>query len=306
MQKKWMLLFLLVGCSNVKSIKSEQTSIQTARAAEEQVAKPINQFQYNPLNLIINPGKVHFFQIPIQSTNVKFNITCRDEKVEVFQKDNKLMGVILESYFSNLKPFECHIHVDGKKYLFATVTVKYFKYPEERIKVDQKKIELSAPDLERVNREQLMLNKIYTEKSDGPYFMEPFISPLDSYVTSYYGKRRVFNNKKKSQHLGIDFRAQVGVPVPSSNSGKVVYSGDLFFTGYTVILYHGLDIYSVYGHLSKLYVKGGEMVKRGQLLGLSGNSGRVSGPHLHWGVKIRGNYIDGFSLIDETQKLAKK
>jgi murein DD-endopeptidase MepM/ murein hydrolase activator NlpD len=216
------------------------------------------------------------------------------------------MGVILESYFSNLQPFECHIHVDGEKYLFATVSVKYFKYPEERIKVDQKTIELSAPDLERVNREQLMLNKIYTEKSDGPYFMQPFISPLDSYVTSYYGKRRVFNNKKKSQHLGIDFRAQVGVPVPSTNSGKVVYSGDLFFTGYTVILYHGLDIYSVYGHLSKLYVKAGEMVNRGQLLGLSGDSGRVSGPHLHWGVKIRGNYIDGFSLIDETQKLAKK
>ncbi len=305
MQNKWyLLLVLILGCARVKPMNSK-TEQPLKETPEISVAVPKKTFQFQPLKLKINPGKVHFFRIPIAETDASLKLTCRDEKIEVFKKDNKIMGVILESYFSNLKSFECHIYIRNEKYLFAQVDVEYFKYPEERIKVDQKTIELSLKDQERVNREQLMLNKIYTEKSDGPYFFEPFISPLDSYVTSYYGKRRVFNNKKKSQHLGIDFRAQVGVPVPATNSGKVVYAGDLFFTGYTVILYHGLDIYSVYGHLSKLMVNAGDFVSRGQLLGNSGDSGRVSGPHLHWGVKIRGNYIDGFSLIDETQKLTK-
>jgi murein DD-endopeptidase MepM/ murein hydrolase activator NlpD len=172
--------------------------------------------------------------------------------------------------------------------------------------VDQKKIELSARDQARVQREQIMLNKIYTEKSSQPYFNESFETPLKSFVTSYYGKKRVFNNMKKSQHLGIDFRAKIGVAIPSTNSGQVVFAGDLFFTGLTVIIYHGLDIYSVYGHLSRLDVRDYEMVKKGQVIGLSGASGRVSGPHLHWGVKIRGNYIDGFSLISESQKVLAK
>ena len=150
-----------------------------------------------------------------------------------------------------------------------------------------------------------MLNKIYASSIPDFLYSTSFIHPLDSLVTSQYGNKRVYNKHKKSQHLGIDYRAAIGDKVPAANAGKIVFSGDLFFTGWTVIIDHGLDIFTVYGHLSKTLVKDGEMVKRGQLIGLSGNTGRTSGPHLHWGTKVQGQYIDGFVLVEESKKYFK-
>ena len=113
------------------------------------------------------------------------------------------------------------------------------------------------------------------------------------------------NNKKRSQHLGNDFRAKIGVKIPVSNRGKVVYVGDLFYTGGVVIVDHGLNIFSLYAHLSKTLVTTGTIVNRGDIVGLSGATGRVSGPHLHWGIKINGHNADGFSLVEESKKQYK-
>ena len=134
-------------------------------------------------------------------------------------------------------------------------------------------------------------------------FNEPFEVPLDSYITSHYGNRRLFNNKKRSQHLGNDFRAAVGVPIPVANKGKVVFTGNLFYSGNVVIVDHGLNIFTAYGHLSKINVQEGMIVNKGTIVGLAGKTGRVSGPHLHWGVKINGSWIDGFSLVEESKKM---
>ena len=112
-------------------------------------------------------------------------------------------------------------------------------------------------------------------------------------MTSVYGTRRLFNNVRKSQHLGIDYRAKVGVPIPSSNKGKVVLAQNLFYTGNTVILDHGLGVFTLYGHLNKILVKKGDLVNRRQILGEAGKTGRVTGPHLHWGVKVNGHWVNG-------------
>jgi murein DD-endopeptidase MepM/ murein hydrolase activator NlpD len=129
---------------------------------------------------------------------------------------------------------------------------------------------------------------------------------MNTAVTSFYGTKRVYNKQKKGQHLGIDYRAAIGDKVPTANAGKVVFSGDLFYTGGTVIIDHGLDIFSVYGHLSKTLIEAGRLVERGEVIGLSGNTGRTSGPHLHWGVKVQGQYIDGDVMIKETKKAFKE
>ena len=94
---------------------------------------------------------------------------------------------------------------------------------------------------------------------------------------------------------------KVGLPIPSSNNGKVLYVGNLFYTGNVVIIDHGVNLFTVYAHLSKIMVKTGDSVEQGQILGLAGKTGRVSGPHLHWGVKLHGFNIDGFSLVEESQ-----
>ena len=130
--------------------------------------------------------------------------------------------------------------------------------------------------------------------------------PLNSVITSIYGIKRTYNKQHKGQHLGTDFRAPIGEKIPASNRGKIVFSGDLFYTGWTVIIDHGLDIFTVYGHLSKTLVEAGQIVQKGDLIGLAGNTGRSSGPHLHWGVKIQGQYIDGIDLSEQTKKQFKE
>jgi murein DD-endopeptidase MepM/ murein hydrolase activator NlpD len=180
------------------------------------------------------------------------------------------------------------------------------EYKSEKLKVDFKKIKLSPEDQKRADNEQEILNQIYASSVSSFLFKSSFEEPMSSAVTSVYGTRRIYNKQKKGQHLGIDYRAAIGDKVPATNSGKVVFAGDLFYTGNTVIIDHGLDIFSVYGHLSKTVVESGKFVEKGEVIGHSGNTGRTSGPHLHWGVKIQGQYIDGMVLINETKKVFSK
>jgi murein DD-endopeptidase MepM/ murein hydrolase activator NlpD len=216
------------------------------------------------------------------------------------------LAFVMESYFSDLSPYSCHVQSSGKKIFEIKFVVKERIYLAEKLKVDSKKIKLSPEAEKRVAEEQVVLNKIYQSSIPDFLFTESFGQPMDSVVTSVYGTKRVYNKQKKGQHLGIDYRAAIGDKVPASNAGKIVFSGDLFYTGWTVIIDHGMDIFTVYGHLSKTLVDQGDIVKRGDLIGLSGNTGRTSGPHLHWGTKVQGQYIDGFVLIEESKKYFRK
>jgi murein DD-endopeptidase MepM/ murein hydrolase activator NlpD len=108
----------------------------------------------------------------------------------------------------------------------------------------------------------------------------------------------VFNGEPRAPHNGADLRAKTGTPIRSANRGRVVLAKELFFTGNTVIVDHGLGIYLLYAHLSRIDVKPGATVDNGQVIGLSGATGRVTGPHLHWGVRIQGARVNPFSLVD--------
>lgn len=250
--------------------------------------------------MTISPGEIRWLEMELESNNVK--LFCRNNEVKLQKENSKYSAIVMETYFSNLKPFKCAFKDDKKILASIDFTVKKKKYLSEKLKVDPKRIKLSPEDQKRVDDEQIQLNKIYASSLDKIQFSSSFTRPLPSHITSVYGTRRVYNGHKIGQHLGVDFRAAIGEPVPSTNAGKVVYAGDLFYTGWTVIIDHGLDIFSVYGHLSKTNVVAGQFVEKGEVIGLSGNSGRTSGPHLHWGMKVQGQYIDGLVLIEETNK----
>ena len=252
----------------------------------------------------IRPGEARLMEFDIPDHNVRFY--CRDQELKIHKKNQKARVVVVESYFSDMRPFNCYLKQEDQNLyeIFFKVTEKEFK--AEQLRVDSKRIKLSPKDQRRADAEQLVLNKIYASSLDSFLFSESFQSPLKSHITSVYGTRRVYNKQKKGQHLGTDFRAAIGDKVPTTNTGKVVFAGDLFYTGGTVIIDHGLEIFSVYGHLSKPLVEAGQIVKRGDVIGLSGNTGRTSGPHLHWGVKVQGQYIDGMALVEESKKLFKE
>lgn len=248
----------------------------------------------------IRPGEVRWMEFPIEGEDSK--LFCRDVELK-FVKEKKVgYAFVMESYFSDLSPFKCRVQRAGKITYEVGFTVEDRQYKAEVLKVDPKKIKLDPKDEARVVKEQMMLNQIYASSVPMFLFTTSFAQPMESVVTSVYGTKRVYNNQKKGQHLGIDYRAAVGDKVPTTNGGRVVFAGDLFYTGWTVIIDHGMDIFSVYGHLSKTLVEAGQEVKRGDLIGLSGNTGRTSGPHLHWGTKVQGQYIDGFVLIEESKK----
>jgi murein DD-endopeptidase MepM/ murein hydrolase activator NlpD len=280
-------LILFFSCSQITTLKPRENESKK----EDKI-----------LSMTLHLGQVSLFKYHLKNNEKKVTgFVCDNKKQYYFIVNNTLQALMFENYFGQPRQYECYLQVNGEKKVVAHVSVLEFDYPSEKLNVDPKRVFLSKKDQARVDREQVMLNKIYATKSNSIYFKNPFILPLESFITSDYGKKRVFNNAKKSQHLGTDFRAAVGEPIPVSNDGKVVFAGDLFYTGLTVIVHHGFDIFSVYGHLSKLKSQKGDFVRRGDVIALSGATGRVSGPHLHWGVKISGQYVDGVSLVKSTQ-----
>ena len=230
-------------------------------------------------------------------------LKCRDDIIKHAEWKNGLrQAYVAESYFSPQETHACTLGKEGQARPLVSFTVKKKKFPEERLKVDFRKIKLNPKDQARAEKEQVVLNALYKKSATTPYFTTAFKPPLESTITSIYGMRRVYNKKHRSQHLGTDFRAPIGVPIPVANRGRVMFAGDLFYTGGTVIVDHGMDIFTVYGHMSEVKTQEGQIVNQGDIIGLAGNTGRSSGPHLHWGVKIHGNYVDGYSLIDETKR----
>ena len=169
-------------------------------------------------------------------------------------------------------------------------------YPTTKLTVEEKFVQLNPRDQARAIREAEELKGIFSAVSNEILWDRPFSVPIPGGKGSNFGHRRVFNGEPRAPHAGADLKATTGTPIHSTNRGRVALAKDLFFTGKTVIIDHGLGIYSLYAHLSRIDVKNGAVVENGQLVGLAGATGRVTGPHLHWGVRAQGARIDPFSL----------
>ena len=153
-----------------------------------------------------------------------------------------------------------------------------------------------ADTLKRIDLEKAAKTAAYNATSPHALWSGPFQQPLDSVITEPFGVRRMFNDQLLSEHHGVDFRAAPGTPVLAANSGTVRLARDLFFEGNCVILDHGQGLSTIYMHFSKFTVHEGDHVERGQQLGESGATGRVTGPHLHVSVLWRGVALDLLSL----------
>ena len=197
------------------------------------------------------------------------------------------------------KGYHCELEVGSQHYPLFSLAVEDFSFQQEHLNVAKKHVRLSQQDLARWHREVAMQKRVYASGVPRPYFRQPFIRPLESALTSPYGLKRIFNNSRESWHSGTDFRAAVGEPIPAANRGRVVFVGDLFFNGKTVIIDHGLNIFTMSCHLSEIKVAQGSIVERGAIIGLAGATGRVTGPHLHWGVKVDGQWVSGLPFIAE-------
>jgi murein DD-endopeptidase MepM/ murein hydrolase activator NlpD len=168
--------------------------------------------------------------------------------------------------------------------------VEYLRLPASKVTLDEKA-------LTRIRKEKKILDRIWEEETPSRHWRGSFILPTKGEYGSPFGVRRIINNEPRSPHTGIDIKAPEGREVLSSNHGEVRFIGDLFFAGKSIIIDHGGGLYTMYFHLSKILVNVGERVKKGEPIGLVGSTGRTTGPHLHFGVRLQGARVNPHLLF---------
>jgi murein DD-endopeptidase MepM/ murein hydrolase activator NlpD len=187
------------------------------------------------------------------------------------------------------------VRVGGESRNLALL-VKRVRFPEERITLPKEKVFLSPEDRARAEEEAARLRALFGVVSERSW-EGAFLMPLENPVSTPFGVRRVMNKTKRNVHRGIDIRGKTGDNIKASNSGRVVLAEELLYGGHTVVVDHGQGVFTMYMHLSESVVKEGDPVGKGDTVGLVGSSGRSSGPHLHFGVKVGGVSANPPSLI---------
>ncbi len=172
------------------------------------------------------------------------------------------------------------------------------KFPVTELRVRQEFVTPPPEVEERIRWEAELLRMVYSVNTAEWLGEGSFEWPHGGESAGNFGERRIYNGVPRSSHSGLDIAAPSGSPVRASNSGRVVLARDLYFSGKTVILDHGLGIFSVYCHFSRLLVNRGQSVRKGDILALAGSTGRATGPHLHWAVRIQGSRVDPQSLLE--------
>lgn len=171
------------------------------------------------------------------------------------------------------------------------------RYPTTAISVPPKYVDPDPRDLERINQEKALKAATFGASAEEALWKGAFSAPASSPVSGEFGSQRTYNGKRQSVHQGLDFAAPTGTPVRAVNFGKVVLAKEMYFEGNFIVVDHGQGLYSLYLHLSEFKVKAGERVEKGQLLGLSGGTGRATGPHLHLAIRWQGEYLNPLTLL---------
>jgi murein DD-endopeptidase MepM/ murein hydrolase activator NlpD len=178
------------------------------------------------------------------------------------------------------------------------LTVRARRFPERRITVAERFARPPASALARIEREAKDMAAILAAVSPGRAWGTAFALPVPGRMTSPFGRLSIVNGEARSPHSGTDFAAPVGTPVKAPHTGRVVLSADLYYAGEAVIVDHGLGVYSMLAHLSRRDVQVGDVLESGQRVGLSGATGRITGPRLHWSIRVAGARVDPLSLVE--------
>jgi len=187
--------------------------------------------------------------------------------------------------------------------LGEALTVVAGRFAVERLTLPEKYVTPSPEDTERAKKESERLHEIYAGRTPEKLWSGDFRFPLEGEPRgSNFGRRRVLNGQPGSPHGGLDIPAPVGAPIHAAQSGRVALAEELYFSGNTVVMDHGLGIFTFYGHLSKINVNEGDQVALGAVIGLVGATGRVTGPHLHWGLEVNEARVNPLQILPPPKK----
>jgi murein DD-endopeptidase MepM/ murein hydrolase activator NlpD len=252
-------------------------------------------------------GAPVLFQVKSSSRLESLSGTWLGHRVEFsFDSSSKtwfaLAGVSLEtspgSYALELTGARAGANAKSPNLTFSRkFAIARAKYPKVELTVSKQFTEPNPDQVKQIDADQKTkkdyLNRVTPERQ----WSGKFDAPADAAISDVFGTQRVFNGKTQSSHLGLDFRVPSGTPVDAMNQGTVLLARPLYFEGNCVVLDHGQGLLTIYMHLSQFTVKEGDRVKRGQQVGLSGGTGRATGPHLHVAVRWQGTYLDPARLL---------
>jgi hypothetical protein len=252
---------------------------------------------------ILEPGQIMLARL-VQAPDVKkFSIRFGDAVYELGPREQAFEAFTLIGLDLGLKPgpYDLEMTVflrDGRsEKLKHRVLVGGRDFPVKKLWVKEKFVRPPPEVQDRIQREAEILEIVYSVSSRKWLGEGLFERPHPGEMTPNFGEKRIYNNVPRSTHSGVDIAAPYGSPVRASNAGRVVLARDLYFSGKTVIIDHGLGLFTFYCHFSRLKVSRGDMVKKGAVIALAGSTGRSTGPHLHWGVKLLGSRVDPAALL---------
>ena len=183
------------------------------------------------------------------------------------------------------------------------VEIRGKDYGVRRLTLPKNMVDLDSKILQRARKESKRMKSLWEALPSTPLWNGPFLRPVPGEVVGPFGQRSIINDQPRSPHSGVDLKGERGAPVGAINRGQVVLTDDHFFTGLTVVMDHGGGIQSMYFHLNRIAVQKGQVATKGQIIGFVGSTGRATGPHLHWGIRMNGARIDPLLLLALSQQL---
>jgi len=285
-----LLLLFVVGSSC--GVYAETPPVDRAPSSTEAGA---------PILLEAKQGQIIYVKLRVEGQPVSVTGTFRDRRVPFFPVQDSEFGALVGIDMTDqAKVHELMAEItypDRTRERRFQVTVIHEDFGEQRMTLPKDKVDLDAASLQRNALEQEKVKTVFAAFTSERLWSQAFIVPVDGIPTGAFGRKRFLNGQPRNQHSGEDIAAVLGTPVKASNAAFVKMVDDHFFSGLGVILDHGLGLYTMYFHLDSAKVKEGERVARGQIIGTVGQSGRATGPHLHWGAWLNGSRVNPFSLI---------
>ena len=241
------------------------------------------------------PGGIALLQLPDhkEGTRVYFN----NRRVAVFPHEDTWFAMAGIGLSTKPGDYEFSIKQTDGLSVKSKVTVKYKKYDEQHLTIKNKrKVNPNKKDTDRIIAEGKRKKKSKSQFSESTPNVE-FIWPVTGRISSIFGLRRFFNEQERKPHSGLDIAADEGTPIKATAGGTVIDAGDFFFSGNMIYIDHGQGIISLYAHLSEITVKPGDIIEQGQIIGNVGQTGRVTGPHLHFAIFTNRALIDPLFML---------
>jgi murein DD-endopeptidase MepM/ murein hydrolase activator NlpD len=273
-------------------------AVKPPPAAAESLSRP-NAVTWQPAKIV--DGSPILIQVPASKRIEKISASWLGHQLNFFQSGKtwySLAGVPVETVPGSyeLRLTETFAN-GGTTEMVRKIKVGRASYPTIAVKVAKQFTEPSPEQLREINADKEVKQEIFATETPQRLWDGSFAAPASAPISDVFGTARVFNQEVQSRHLGLDYGVPAGTPVHAVNRGKVVLARTLYFEGGFIVIDHGQGLFSLYLHLSDFRVKEGDEVETGQLIGLSGGSGRATGPHLHLAIRWQGVYLNPAQLL---------